>query len=129
MIKISKYSIKSEAAIHSCNIKKLFWRVLKISHKTTYVWGSFSIKLQPYILIFFFFKKKGLLHMCFPVSFAKYFRGPFLQNKSRGLLLQNIFLVFTSTSDTQCYHWSCFFPFYFKYFQSKHFSFLKVLNN
>ena len=33
MIQISKYSIKSEAAIHGCTVKKLFWRVLKISQK------------------------------------------------------------------------------------------------
>ena len=31
--------------------------------------------------------------MCFPVSFAKYFRASFLQNTSEWLLLQNILLL------------------------------------
>ena len=33
IIKVSKYSIKSEAAIHGSAIEKLFWRVLKVSQK------------------------------------------------------------------------------------------------
>ena len=35
MVKVYKYSIKSEAAIHECNVKALFWRNLNISQKET----------------------------------------------------------------------------------------------
>ena len=89
------------------------------------IW-DWKVKLQAFMLKLL---KKRLLYMCFPVSFVKYFRGHFLQNTSKRLLLQNILLFFTSTTAAKCDHWPCFFPFYFKYFQSKHLSFLKVLNN
>ena len=44
-----KYSIKSEAAIHGCTIKKLFWRVLKTSQENTFAWASSNkiAGLQP----------------------------------------------------------------------------------
>ena len=107
MIKISKYSIKSEAAIHGCTIKKLFSGVLKVPQRKTYAWASFKIRLQAYILIFF--KKKRLC-----ASVFKCFRVPFLQNTSGCLLLQNTLLFSTSTSATKCYHWSCFLLFNLK---------------
>ena len=40
-IKISKYSIKSQAAIHDCTMKKLFWKVLEIPQKKSSAWASF----------------------------------------------------------------------------------------
>ena len=50
MVKVSKYSIKSEAVIRRCTIKKQFWKVLNISQKKAYTWASFEIKLQAYSL-------------------------------------------------------------------------------
>ena len=49
MVKVCKYSIKSEAAIHGCTIKKLFWRVLKTSQENTLAWASSNkiAGLQP----------------------------------------------------------------------------------
>ena len=49
MVKVCKYSIKSEAAIHGCTIKKLFWRVLKTSQENTFAWASSNkiAGLQP----------------------------------------------------------------------------------
>ena len=41
MVKVSKYSIKSEEAIHVRTIKKLFWRVLKVPQKKTFAWATF----------------------------------------------------------------------------------------
>ena len=107
MIKVSKYSIKSEAAIHGCTIKKLLHR-----KKSMYE----PLKLQAYILNLFF--KKKLLHTCFHVRLAKYFSGPFLQNTPGWLLLQNMLLFFTSTSATKCNHWSCFFLFTLNVFRA-----------
>ena len=82
MIKLSKYSIKSEAAIHGCTIKKA---VLKSFKNFTEKHLSMSLFLNEVAGLHpeFFFKKKRLLHAYFPVSFAKYFRGPFSQNTSR----------------------------------------------
>ena len=61
--------------------------------------------------------KERLLHSCFPVSFAKYFRALFLRNTSGLLLLLNTFFFFVpSTSPTK----NVSFNFgYFKYFRSK----------
>ena len=47
-------------------------------------WSLILIKLQVSILQFYW--KKGLLHRCFLVNFARYLRH-FLQNTSRWLLL------------------------------------------
>ena len=55
------YSIKSEAAIHVCTIKKLFWRVLKMSQEKTFAWVFFQIKSQAYSLELFL--KKGPVHV------------------------------------------------------------------
>ena len=41
MVKVYKYSIKSEPAIHGCTMKKLFLRNLNISQKKTYASASF----------------------------------------------------------------------------------------
>ena len=62
--------------------------------------------------------KKRFLCRCFPVSFTKRFRGPFLQNTNGWLLLQNILLFFRSTSARKCYHWSCFFLFTLNIFRA-----------
>ena len=120
MIKVSKYSIKSEAANHSCTIKKLFWRVLKISQKKNLCMSLLLNKFAGLYPDFFFFLKKRFLLTCFPVSFAKYFRALFLQNTSGWLLLQNILVFHVNFSHKMLA--LLFFPFYFKYFQSKHFS-------
>ena len=63
MVKVSKYSIKSEAAIHVCAIKKLFWRVLEMSQKnirmsffSSKVAGLYSLKR---------FMKKAPVHVFF----------------------------------------------------------------
>ena len=125
MIKISKYSIRSEAAIHGCTIKKAALKSFKNFTGKTLCMSLFLNKvagLRPEV----FFKKR-LLYTCFPVSFAKYFRAPFLQSTSGWLLLQNILLFFTLTSATKYYQWSCF-PFLLQVFSEQHLSFLKVLN-
>ena len=62
--------------------------------------------------------RKRLLQRCFPVSFTKYSRAPFLQITSGWLLLQNILLLVTSTSATKCYHWPCFFRFTLNIFRA-----------
>ena len=59
IIKVSKYLIKSEAEIHGYTIKKLFWRVLKISQKKTYsVFSNKVVGLHSEI-----FLKKGPVHV------------------------------------------------------------------
>ena len=45
-VKVSKYSIKSEAVIRKCAIKKQFWKVLNIPQKKNYTRVSSEIKLQ-----------------------------------------------------------------------------------
>ena len=102
MVKVYKYSIKSEAEIHGYTIKKLFRRNLKISQKRNLFMDLFLNKVTG--LHTDLKKKKKLLYTCFPLSFAKYFRAPFLQNTSKRQLLQNIFLFFTSTLATKCDH-------------------------
>ena len=39
--------------------------------------------------------KKRLRHRCFPMTFAKFLRTPFLQNTSRRLLLKDLSLLFS----------------------------------
>ena len=41
MAKVYNYSITSEAAVHECTIKKLFWRNVEIPQKKTYAPASF----------------------------------------------------------------------------------------
>ena len=86
MVKVYKYSIKSEAEIHEYTIKKLFRRNLKISQKRNLFMDLFLNKVTG-LHTDFFFKKKKLLYTCFPLNFAKYFRVPFLQNMSERQLL------------------------------------------
>ena len=85
MIKLSKYLIKSEAAIHGCTIRKA---VLKSFKNFTEKHLSMSLFLNKVAGLHpeFLFKKR-LLYTCFPVSFAKYFRASFLKNTSERLLL------------------------------------------
>ena len=61
MVKVSKYSIKSEAVIRRFTIKKQFWGVLNISQEKTYTWAFFEIKLQAYSLKLLF--KKALVQV------------------------------------------------------------------
>ena len=79
MVKVYKYSIKSEAEIHGYTIKKLFRRNLKISQKRNLFMDLFLNKVTGL--------HTELLYTCFPLNFAKYFRVPFLQNMSERQLL------------------------------------------
>ena len=47
MIKIFKYLIKLEAAIHGCTIKKLFWRVLRVSLIKTLLYFKYWLTSVP----------------------------------------------------------------------------------
>ena len=75
----------------------------------------FKKSCRPTVWNFFW---KRFLCTCFPASFAKYFRAPFLKNTSGWLVLQNILLFVTSTSATKCYHWPCFFCFTLNIFRA-----------
>ena len=48
---------------------------------------SFLIKMQIFLIKMPFLLKKRLVHMCFPVNFAKFLRKPFLQKTSGRLFL------------------------------------------
>ena len=50
---------------------------------------SFLIKMQIFSIKMPFLLKKRLVHMCFPVNFAKFLRKPFLQ-KTREIVSVNI---------------------------------------
>ena len=62
----------TEAAIRGVLLKKVFLKISQNSQENTCARVSFLIKLQAY--------------RCFPVSFAKFLRSPFLQNTSGRLL-------------------------------------------
>ena len=100
MVKVYKYSLKSEAAMYykEAVLKKFKNFTEKNTCKSLFLDKVAGLHTET------FFKKKRLLYTCFPVSLAKYFRVPFLQNTSERLLLQNILLFFTSTSATKCDH-------------------------
>ena len=55
MVKVYKYSIKSEAEIHGYTIKKLFRRNLKISQKRNLFMDLFLNKVSGLLTDFFFF--------------------------------------------------------------------------
>ena len=122
MIKVSKCSIKSEAAIQGCTRRKLFWRVLKISQKKP-MHGPLLNKVAR--LHREFFLKKRLLCKYFHVCFAKCF----LVKHVCVTASAKYPFVFHVNLNHKILPLILFFPFYFKYFQGKHFSFLKVLNN
>ena len=68
------------------SVKKGVPRISQNSQENTYAKVSFWIKLQgPATLL-----KRRLWHKCFPVSFTKSLRTPFLQNTSGWLLLQRV---------------------------------------
>ena len=73
MVKVSKYSIKSEAVI-----LMQFWRVLNVLQKKTYTWDSFEIKLQDYSLKLLL---KKVLVQVFSYEIAKYSRAPFCKTR------------------------------------------------
>lgn len=50
MIKVVKYLPKSEAVVHRCSIKKLFWWDCQNSQKETYSEVSFLVKLLAHSL-------------------------------------------------------------------------------
>ena len=70
---ILKAKLESEAVVQSCYIKKVFLEISQNAHENTCARVSFLIKL--------------LWHRCFPVSFAKFLRTPFLTEHLRWLLL------------------------------------------
>ena len=53
IVKVANYSIKSEAAIHGWTIKKLFWRLLKISLKKNLCMSFFLNKINYSLKRFF----------------------------------------------------------------------------
>ena len=64
-----------------CTVRKVFLKISRNSQENTCARVSFLIKfidLKPTMLL-----KKRLWHRCFPSSFAKFLRTPFLQ-KSTG---------------------------------------------
>ena len=127
MVKVSKYSIKSEAVIRRCTIKKQFWRVLNILQKKTLCMGLFWNKvagLQPQTSFI-----KRLLYRCFPIKFAKYSRAPFFAKHVRVTASVKYPFVCHVNLSHQMLPLNLFFAFYFNYCQSKHFSFLNVLGN
>ena len=126
MVKVSKYSIKSEAVIRRCTIKKQFWRVLNISQKKAYTSASFEIKLQAYSLILLL--KKGSCQV-FSYKICKIFSSTFFAKHVRVIASVKYPLVCHVNLSHQMLPLNLFFAFYFNYCQSKHFSFLNVLGN
>ena len=76
MVKVSKYSTKSEAVIRRCTIKRQFLNVLNNSQKKNLYmslsWNKVA-GLQPETSF-----KKMFLYRCFPIKFAKYSIAAFL---------------------------------------------------
>ena len=73
--------IEEEAFTRRCSVKKVFLKILQNSQENTCASVSILIKWQDWG------SRNGLWHECFPVNFAKFSRAPFLQNKSRWLVL------------------------------------------
>ena len=68
-----------------CSVKKVFLEILQNSEENTCARASFLIVsgLRPSTLL-----KKRLWHKCFPVTFAKFLRTPFLNEHLWWLLLK-----------------------------------------
>ena len=87
---ISKSSSHKKAFAQTCSVKKVFFEISQNSQENTCARVSFLIKLQapPATLL-----KKRLWHSCFPVSFAKFLRTPFLTEHLRRLLLYSYYIT------------------------------------
>ena len=66
-----------------CYVKKVFLKITQDSQEKACVGASFD-KVSGLCN----FIKKRLQHMCFPVKFAKFLRGPILKNICQRLLLK-----------------------------------------
>ena len=87
---LKRRTIQAYNLMHSIkNGKILFW-----ANFSYLSWAEGVLPLPPL--------GAASLYRCFPVSFTKYFRAPFLKNMSGWLLLQNIFWFATSTTTTKC---------------------------
>ena len=112
------YSIKSEAEIHGCTIKKLFWRILKISQKKPMNEPLFKQRCR---LTSWFFLKKAPAHV-FSCKLCQIFLRTFLAKDAQVTASAKYPFVFHVNLSHKMLPLILFFPFYFKYFQSKHFS-------
>ena len=124
MVKVCKFSIKSEATIQFLLCYKK--AVLKMSQKKTFGWASFQIKLRAYSLELLL--KKASVHV-FSSTFYQIFYSAFLAKHVRVTPSAKYPFVCHVNLSHKMLPLTLFFPFYFKYFQHKHFSFLKVLDN
>ena len=94
--------------------------------KKTFAWTSFQIKLQAYRLERFL--KKAHVHLFF-CKFCQIFYSTFLAKNVWVTPSAKYHFVCHVNFSHKMLPLSLFFPLYFKYFQSKHFSFMKVLYN
>ena len=77
----------TEAVVRRCSVKKVFLEITQNLQENTCARVSSLIKLQAWGLRQATSLKKRLWHLCFPVSFAKFLRTPFLTEHLWWLLL------------------------------------------
>ena len=83
----------AEAVVWRCSVKNVFLKISQNSLEDNCVRVSFLIKLQG-----------DAWQRCFPVSFAKFLRTPFLQNISRQLLLHQFLSTEAAFGSCKCSH-------------------------
>ena len=123
MVKVPKYSIKSG---FTCALYKSCSEELKMSQNNTFAWVSFQKTLQAYSLELFL--KKVSVHV-FSCKFCQIFQSTLLEKHVRLTPSAKYPFVCHINLSHKMLPLTLFFLFYFKYFQSDHFSFLNVPDN